>query len=119
MEKKPTIVITMGDPAGIGPEIIVKAAESGELFSHCAPVVIGDAGVMKKLAGEMRLSLSLNSMATLAEAASKKGALDVLDLKNVPAATHKWGAPDASSAGTNPRPRTAFTPTKSNAFAEI
>jgi len=97
MERKPTIVITMGDPAGIGPEIIARVVDSGEIFPLCRPIVIGDAGVMKKLVEELRLTVAVNSIGSLAEADPAKGKLDVLDLKNVNISTHKWGAPDASS----------------------
>lgn len=97
MERKPVIVITMGDPAGIGPEIIAKVIDSTEIFPLCRPVVIGDAGVMRKLIEEMRLSVTVNSIASLAHADPAKGKLDVLDLKNVKLTTHRWGAPDASS----------------------
>ena len=65
MEQKPLIAITMGDPAGIGPEIIAKVIDNGELFSLCRPVIIGDAGVMKKLIHEMRLPLTIVNVPTL------------------------------------------------------
>ncbi|HEX9020595.1 MAG TPA: 4-hydroxythreonine-4-phosphate dehydrogenase PdxA [Nitrospirota bacterium] len=97
MERKPLIVITMGDPAGIGPEIIAKAADSGEIFPLCRPVVIGDAGVMKKIVEEMRLSVAVRGIASFPEADPSPGRLDVMDLKNVELSTHKWGAPTASS----------------------
>lgn len=97
MERKPLIAITMGDPAGIGPEIIAKVIDSGEIFPLCRPLVIGDGGVMKKLVEELRLSVAVNSIASLALADPAKGRLDVLDLKNVNPASHKWGTPDASS----------------------
>ncbi len=87
----------MGDPAGIGPEIIAKVIDSSEIFPLCRPVVIGDAGVMKKLIEEMRLSVTVNSIASLAEADPAKGKLDVLDLKNVNGAAHTWGTPSAAS----------------------
>lgn len=87
----------MGDPAGIGPEIIAKVIDSSELFPLCRPVVIGDAGVMKKLIEEMRLSVTVNSIASLAQADPAKGKLDVLDLKNVELTGHRWGSPGASS----------------------
>ena len=45
---KPVIGISMGDPAGIGPEIIVKALSSAEVYAACRPVVVGDAGVMRQ-----------------------------------------------------------------------
>jgi 4-hydroxythreonine-4-phosphate dehydrogenase len=97
MSKKPLIAITMGDPAGIGPEIIAKVIDSNEIFPLCRPFVIGDAGVMKKLIEEMRLSVTVRSIASPQEADPDKGKLDVLDLKNVNSAGHKWGSPDKSS----------------------
>jgi 4-hydroxythreonine-4-phosphate dehydrogenase len=97
MERTPLIVITMGDPAGIGPEIIAKVIDSGELFSLCRPVVIGDAGVMKKLIEEMRFSVTVRSITALAQADPAHGKLDVLDLKMVNLASHRWGTPNISS----------------------
>ena len=87
----------MGDPAGIGPEIISKALDSGELDLICVPVVIGDAGVMRKLIEEMRLPVIVNSITSLLQAAPAKGRIDVLDLKNVDLTAHEWGKPGASS----------------------
>ncbi len=40
---RPTIAITMGDPAGIGPEVIMKALAQPEVHAICNPLVIGDA----------------------------------------------------------------------------
>jgi 4-hydroxythreonine-4-phosphate dehydrogenase len=97
MAQKPLIVITMGDPAGIGPEIIAKIVGSAEILLLCRPVVIGDAGVMRKLIKEMRISVSVNSISSLDQADPAEGKLDVLDLKNVNLTTHHWGKPDASS----------------------
>ena len=42
------LAITMGDPGGIGPEIIVKALGSSEVRNHCVPIVIGDASVIEE-----------------------------------------------------------------------
>lgn len=42
MSNRPLIAITMGDPCGVGPEIIVKALWRGELHDSCTPFVIGD-----------------------------------------------------------------------------
>ncbi len=97
MEQKPFIAITMGDPVGVGPEIISKVIDSGELLLLCRPVVIGDAGVMKKCIAEQRLSLAVRGIASLADADPAPGRLDVLDLRNVDLATHAWGKPNATS----------------------
>ncbi len=42
LSRRPTIAITMGDPCGIGPEIIVKAFDSPRFAGRCIPLVIGD-----------------------------------------------------------------------------
>jgi 4-hydroxythreonine-4-phosphate dehydrogenase len=46
--KKPIIAITMGDPCGIGPEIIVRALQSREINNCCIPVVLGDRGALTR-----------------------------------------------------------------------
>ncbi len=48
----PTVGITMGDPAGIGPEVIVKALASGQLDDLCHPVIIGSTAVLHRAGGE-------------------------------------------------------------------
>ncbi len=47
-QNKPTIAITMGDPCGIGPEIIIKSIIGGKLESLCNIVVLGDPGVFEE-----------------------------------------------------------------------
>src|SRR5437763_8659750 len=41
--QKPIIAITMGDAAGVGPEIIVKSLAHRDVYDQCQPLVIGDA----------------------------------------------------------------------------
>jgi len=43
---KPRIGITMGDPAGIGPEVVLKAAADSEVGDACIPIIIGDAQLL-------------------------------------------------------------------------
>ncbi len=87
----------MGDPAGIGPEIIAKAADSGELYSRCRPAVIGNAAVLKKMVEELRLSVTVRSISSLSDADPSPGKLDVLEVGRMNLAGHKWGVPDAQS----------------------
>jgi len=47
MKKRPIIAITMGDPAGIGAEIIVKALEKKEIYKRSKPLVIGSKDVIE------------------------------------------------------------------------
>ena len=97
MNEKPVIAITMGDPAGIGPEIIVKAIGSDKLFPICRPVVIGNTGVLKKMIEDMQLPIIVRIITSPKEADPHKGRLDLLDFNNVDLAHHKWGVPDKSS----------------------
>ena len=48
MSEKPLIAITMGDPCGVGPEIIVKALQSPDVASICTPFVIGDRSALER-----------------------------------------------------------------------
>lgn len=56
MSGKPMIAITMEDPAGIGPEIIVKLIECGKVFSWCRLLIVGDSGYLKKIVAGLHLS---------------------------------------------------------------
>jgi len=86
----------MGDPAGIGPEIIARMFDNTELLAFCRPVVIGDAGVMHKIVDELQIAIKVKCRTALADAAFESRTLDVLDLGNVALAKHSWGVPDAS-----------------------
>ena len=97
MGKKPLIAITMGDPAGIGPEIIAKVFDSGEIFPHCLPVVVGDAGVMKKIIEQLNFSVTVHVIAAPGDADPVRGRMDVIDMKNVDIAKHAWGRPNIAS----------------------
>lgn len=46
LNNKPIVGITIGDPAGIGPEVVIKALEYKEIYDVCTPVVIGDLEVL-------------------------------------------------------------------------
>ncbi len=79
MAEAPKLAITMGDPAGIGPEIIVKALSDARVYSWCRPLVVADAGVMRHAAAEVVKSpLAIREIASPAEAAGEYGVIDVL-----------------------------------------
>ncbi len=61
---KPRIAITMGDPAGIGPEIICKALSRAELWEICTPVVFGDQDWMTKTAKSLSLPIRFSTLET-------------------------------------------------------
>lgn len=50
MANRPRIAITMGDPAGVGPELCLRLLREERVRAVCRPVVIGDAGVLNRVA---------------------------------------------------------------------
>jgi 4-hydroxythreonine-4-phosphate dehydrogenase len=76
--------ITMGDAAGVGPEIIVKALLSGEPHRICRPLVIGDAGRLAKAARALGTNPAIHSLRDVSEARFEAGAVECLDLRCVP-----------------------------------
>ena len=79
----PLIAITMGDPAGVGPEIIVKALDSGQIRAICRPIVIGDGTVMDKTIDSLHSRIKLRRIGSPGEATGKSEEIDVLDLDNL------------------------------------
>jgi len=54
---KPRIALTMGDPAGVGPEICLQAVANDTVASLCAPVIFGDRGVLERVAAACGLTM--------------------------------------------------------------
>jgi 4-phospho-D-threonate 3-dehydrogenase / 4-phospho-D-erythronate 3-dehydrogenase len=83
----PRIAITMGDAAGVGPEVIVKSLAHAELYATCRPLVIGDAARLQQAVAITGAKLTINPLtrATIGAARYTPGVADVLDLKLIPA----------------------------------
>lgn len=82
-EEGPVIAITMGDAAGIGPEIIVKALSEEQIYSLCRPLVVGESIVMREAMKLVDKPLKLHSVNTVADLQGQFGTLDLLDLHNL------------------------------------
>ena len=80
---KPILGITMGDPAGIGPEVAAKAMAKKEIYDICRPLIVGDAEVMKEAVKIAGVSLEVSAISQVEEAKFEYGIMDVIDLKNV------------------------------------
>jgi 4-hydroxythreonine-4-phosphate dehydrogenase len=83
-KQKPVVGITMGDGAGVGPEIIAKALTDKTIHDLCRPLIIGDKGIMERAAAIVKASVTIRGIGDVAEADFVYGTLDVLDLKNLP-----------------------------------
>jgi 4-phospho-D-threonate 3-dehydrogenase / 4-phospho-D-erythronate 3-dehydrogenase len=79
---KPILAVTMGDPAGTGPELIIKACTLPEVRARCRPIVIGDAGVMHRAAEITGRSGQVRVIRSIAEA-SDDLSVQVLDVVTV------------------------------------
>ncbi|GAJ39381.1 4-hydroxythreonine-4-phosphate dehydrogenase PdxA [Saccharococcus caldoxylosilyticus] len=82
---KPVIGITMGDAAGIGPEIIVKALQNTSIYEQCNPLVIGDAKILERAARITNSRLTINPISDIKEATYQYGTIDCIDLDLLPA----------------------------------
>src|SRR5579863_5121142 len=76
------IAITMGDPAGIGPEICARLFAAGV---GTPALVIGDAGVLTRAAALAGAPLAIREIGAPGEAEVKAGGVDVLSLTSLPA----------------------------------
>jgi len=81
--KRPVIAITMGDPAGIGAEIIVKALSKEEIYRKSKPVVIGSSCVINDALKFIPLDLKLNVIKDTKKIKGEFGTIDLLDLDNI------------------------------------
>ena len=75
----PRIAIATGDPAGIGPEIALKAALDARVRGLCRPLLVGDPAAVELHAKAAGLTPRLNVIANAAEADWSDGALNLLD----------------------------------------
>jgi len=82
-EERPILAITMGDAAGIGPEIAARALADSETYRICRPLLIGDASVMRATLEGMGLGLSIHPVAEVSEARFELGHMDLMDLHNI------------------------------------
>ena len=89
--KKPLIAVPLGDPAGIGPEIVAKSVADRELFAAADCIVIGDKKVVEnavKITGE---NLAVNVVADPAEGDYREGVLNLIDLDNIDMEKFEFG----------------------------
>lgn len=83
VKQRPMIVITMGDAAGIGPEVIVKALLSKQIYDSCCPLVVGDGVTMSRAIKLLDSPLQLHLVNESGEANGEFGSIDFIDLKNL------------------------------------
>jgi len=98
MTEKPLIVITMGDPCGVGPEIIVKALAHPDCAASCVPVVIGDPGALQRALTTCASPQKIAEIDTLEQARQvATGQIPLLALSQLAATDLQYGQPTVAS----------------------
>jgi 4-hydroxythreonine-4-phosphate dehydrogenase len=82
LSSRPTIGVTMGDAAGIGPEIVLRALEADSVRTAYRCVIIGDIRRLKQLVTSMNFGKEL--IPFTAGGHAEHGSVEVFDLKNLP-----------------------------------
>lgn len=96
MQARPCIGVMIGDPAGIGPEVCVRALASGQPQQHGRIVLIGSAEVLRRAAGLTGVDLPIVAVASPEEAATARG-IAVIDPGAEPGAAFEIGRPSAEA----------------------
>ncbi|MGH7893536.1 MAG: 4-hydroxythreonine-4-phosphate dehydrogenase PdxA [Candidatus Binatia bacterium] len=91
MTNRPRVAITMGDAAGIGPEITVKSLADPRATEWCVPLVLGDARVLEKAMEATGVRVPIRRIATPAEAEGRPRTVEVVDYANIDMGVHRWG----------------------------
>src|SRR5512137_2666357 len=92
---RPTVAVTMGDPAGIGPEIVARALAEREVRKACNPVVLGDPRLMFRAMELVGAGLTIRTVQSARGAGGDPETLDVLPAGELPPGTLKPGTLDS------------------------
>ena len=85
MTYRPIIGITMGDAAGVGPEIIMKSLAHASVYAQCRPLVIGDTARLRDAGQRAKVDVQVRSIETPDQAEFRFGVVDCIDLGLIPA----------------------------------
>lgn len=88
---KPIIAITIGDPAGIGPEIIIKALKNKKIYEECRPVVIGNRRILERAANAIQESIQTQRIENPKNAEYKYGVINVVETGEYDVEKLEWG----------------------------
>ena len=89
--EKPIISVTMGDPAGIGPEIVAKSIADKATYDVARCIVIGDKKVMEKAIEIVGADLKVNVVESPADGDYSYGVLNMIDLDNIDMSRFEYG----------------------------
>jgi 4-hydroxythreonine-4-phosphate dehydrogenase len=91
VRNKPVIAVTMGDPAGIGPEIASKSFANEQIKRICNPVLIGNAQLMKKALKLTSIKLTVHQINSISQARFDKDIINVYETGEENFVDIEWG----------------------------
>ena len=83
VSEKPALAITIGDPCGIGPEVVIKALADPKVYASCRPLVVGNIYAMQRAVELTRLPLRINDLSDPSTAGMDPQVVDVIDINNL------------------------------------
>jgi 4-hydroxythreonine-4-phosphate dehydrogenase len=83
--EQPLLAITMGDPAGVGPEVVLKALAEPSLSAACRPLVVGSAAMLDRTRDWAGVDVAVRSVSAPEDAAGAPGTVDVLEVGDLDA----------------------------------
>lgn len=90
---RPLLALTMGDPVGVGPEIMVLALTDPEIYRVCRPLVIGDLPALERARRLLAPDQQLKVLEHPSQGLYEPGALDLLALSRLSPADLEYGRP--------------------------
>lgn len=75
----------MGDAAGVGPEVVMKALAHAQVYAQCRPLVIGDVKQLARSGKQLNLTFNIHSIQKPQDAKFKPGTVDCIELGSLPA----------------------------------
>ena len=94
-QKKPMIAVPIGDPAGVGPEIVAKACAQEKVYAAADVVVIGDRQVMENAIRIVGADLKINVISSPSDGDYRPGILNLIDLDNIDLSKFRYGVVQA------------------------
>ena len=91
MSQKPLVAITMGDAAGIGAEVIVKALSDSSIYERCNPFVIGNSEALSEAVKLASSNASVRVVDSISNLEAINGIIDVFDMNNLDISEVKYG----------------------------
>ena len=94
---RPILALTMGDPVGVGPEIIVKALVDARIYQVCRPLVLGDLPALERARLALDPALKIHLADRPAAGRYQLGTLDLMPLSQLAPADLSYGRPTPAS----------------------